>query len=69
MYSKAEFRQRARLRPAPEIRYAANLTYRYAWACVDARLKGQPAPVGLESAVVYERFYALNWLTARFDEQ
>jgi hypothetical protein len=66
--SEAEFRQRARLRPAPEILDAADLTYRYAWAGVDARLKEQPAPAGLESGVVHERLYALNWLTSRFNE-
>jgi hypothetical protein len=67
--SETEFRQRARLRPAPEILDAADLTYRYAWACVDARLNGQPAPAGLESGVVHERLHTLNWLTARFDEE
>ena len=66
--SEAEFRQRARLRPAPEILDAADLTYRYAWACVDSRLRQQPAPAGLESGVVHERLYALNWLTSRFGE-
>ena len=67
-FSEAEFRQRARLRPAPEILDAADLTCRYAWACVDARLKGQPTPANLESGVVHERLYALNWLTAHFNE-
>jgi hypothetical protein len=66
--SEAEFRQQAQLRPAAEILDAADLTYRYAWACVDARLRQQPAPVGLESGVVHERLYALNWLTTRFEE-
>jgi len=67
--SEAEFRQRARLRPAPEILDAADLTYRYAWACVDARLQQRPAPAGLEGGVVHERLYALNWLTSRFGEE
>ena len=66
--SEAEFRQRAQLRPAAEILDAADLTYRYAWACVAARLHQRPAPASLESGVAHERLYALNWLTARFDE-
>jgi hypothetical protein len=66
--SEAEFRQQARLQPAAEILDAADLTYRYAWACVDARLHQRPAPAGLESGVVHERLYTLNWLTTRFDE-
>lgn len=66
--SETEFRAQARLRAAPDILDAADLTYRYAWACVDARLHQRPAPAGLEGGVVHERLYALNWLTARFDE-
>ena len=66
--SEAEFRARARLRPAAEILDAADITYRYAWACVDARLHQRPAPAGLEGGAVHERLYALNWLTTRFDE-
>ena len=66
--SEAEFRERARLRPAAEILDAADITYRFAWACVDARLHQRPAPAGLEGGAVHERLYALNWLTTRFDE-
>jgi hypothetical protein len=67
--SETEFRERARLRPAAEILEAADLTYRYAWACVDARLHQRPTPAGLESGVVHERLYALNWLTTRLEEE
>ena len=66
--SEEDFRQQSRLRPAAEILDAADLTYRYAWACVDARLHQQPAPAGLEGGVAHERLYALNWLITRFDE-
>jgi hypothetical protein len=52
----------ADLRPQSELLSAADLIYRYHWAVVDARLKGQEPPAGLEGAVVYERHYALNWL-------
>jgi hypothetical protein len=34
----------------------------YNWACVDARINGQEAPAGLDSGVVREWHYALNWL-------
>ena len=40
----------------------ADLIFRYDWACVDARIKGEPAPAGLNSEVVYERHWGLNWL-------
>lgn len=57
-----EFIKDAKLRTTGEILDAADLIYRYDWACVDARLHGKPAPAGLEPSVVYERHYALNWL-------
>jgi hypothetical protein len=56
------FIKNARLRNISEILDAADLIYRYDWACVDARLNGKPTPGGLDSGVVYERHYALNWL-------
>jgi hypothetical protein len=52
----------AQLCPQSELLSAADLIYRYHWAVVDARLKDQEPPAGLEGAVVYERHYALNWL-------
>lgn len=57
-----EFINEAKLRTTGEILDAADLIYRYDWACVNARLNGKPAPADLESGVVYERHYALNWL-------
>lgn len=60
------------LLPAPLLLDALDLHFRLHWAVRDARLKGQPAPAGLESGVVLERHYALNWLThfenAEWDE-
>ena len=41
---------------------AADLILRYNWACVDARINNRPTPAGLDSGVVYEWHYALNWL-------
>jgi Domain of unknown function (DUF4272) len=57
-----EFINQAVLRNSSEIFDAADLIYRYDWACVEARLKGQEAPANLNPGVVYERHYALNWL-------
>lgn len=61
-------RKKARLRPQADILDACDLIYRYHWAVVDARLKNAPAPAGLDSGVVYERHYALNWLVGYMDQ-
>jgi len=53
----------AKMRPQAEILDMLDLTYRYHWAVVDARIHGRPTPGGLDSGVVYERHRALNWLT------
>ena len=45
----------------------ADLTRRYDWASVDARIKGQEAPASLDSGIVMERHYALNWLIGADD--
>lgn len=63
-----DFRAKADLRPRAEILDLLDLTYRYHWAVVDARLKQAEAPGGLESGVVQERHYALNWLTCYGDQ-
>ena len=60
--------RRARLRPQKELLDAADLVYRYDWAAVNARLKGEEPPAGLDKGVVYERHYALNWLTGYMDQ-
>lgn len=57
-----EFIENARLRGAGEILDEADLIYRYDWACVNARVKKQPAPAGLDGGLVVERHHALNWL-------
>lgn len=40
-----------------------DLIYRYHWAVVDARVNGLEIPQSIDSSVVLERHYALNWLT------
>jgi len=58
----------AELRPQSEILDMADLTYRYHWAVVDARINDRETPAGLEPGVVMERHYALNWLTGYMDQ-
>jgi hypothetical protein len=56
------FRQKAKLRSKKEILDQADLILRINWACINARVANEPAPSGLNSSVVYERHYSLNWL-------
>ena len=60
--SKEQFIDDSQLRPITEILDQADLIYRYHWAVVDARVNGKPSPSELDSSVVMERHYALNWL-------
>lgn len=60
--TKDEFIADAKLRPISDILDQADLIYRYHWAVVDARIKGKQSPSNLDSSVVLERHYALNWL-------
>lgn len=55
------------IRGREEILDEADLTLRYDWACVDARIKGQEAPASLDGGIVMERHYALNWLIGADD--
>lgn len=62
------FTKKATLRSTSTILDEADLIYRYDWACVDARIKGQPAPAGLDAGVVVERHRMLNWITCYLDQ-
>jgi hypothetical protein len=53
----------ARLRPAPEILDELDFYYRAHWHAVNAQQAGRPPHQGLDPDVIYERHYALNWLT------
>jgi hypothetical protein len=55
----------SKMRSQSEILDEADLIYRYHWATEDARIKTQEAPGGLDSGVVLERHYALNWLISQ----
>ena len=63
------FRQKAKLRTKKEILDQADLILRLDWACVSARVKNEPAPSGLNSSVVYERHYSLNWLISFMNQE
>lgn len=60
--SEQQFREKAKLRSKKEILDQADLILRLDWACVNARVKKNPAPGNLDREVVYERHYAFNWL-------
>ncbi|WP_100841397.1 DUF4272 domain-containing protein [Flavobacterium sp. 5] len=57
-----KFRLNAKMRTKKEILDQADLILRLNWACVNARIKNENSPSGLNSSVVYERHYSLNWL-------
>lgn len=62
------FLENAQLRPQIEILDEADLILRYHWATFEARIKGRKAPAGLDTGVVMERHYALNWLIGYMDQ-
>jgi len=55
-------------RTKSEILDANDLYYRLDWACVDARLNNRPVKA-VNSGLVYERHYALNWLINYMDAE
>lgn len=63
------FLAKSTLRSVGEILDQCDLAYRLNWAVVNARLRGEAAPANMESGVVYERHYALNWLRCYFDQE
>ena len=58
----------ARPRSQSEMLDALDLTYRYHWAAVDARINGRDAPARLNPDVLMERHKALNWLVRYNDD-
>jgi len=55
------------VRSKSEILDAADLYYRYNWACVDKRINGRQIE-NINPGIVYERQYALNWLIHYMDQ-
>ncbi len=67
--SSQNFIKGSSLRGISEILDQLDLTYRYDWACVEARLKGLSDPQPEQRSIIYERHYALNWLVKYFDQE
>lgn len=63
-----QFRQKAKLRSKKEILDQADLILRLDWACVSARVNGQPPPGHLDKGVVFERHHSLNWLISYLNQ-
>lgn len=63
-----EFIAESELRSRDEILDQSDLIYRYHWAVVNARLQGKKLQQ-VDSSVIYERHYALNWLTHYCDQE
>lgn len=62
------FLAKCQLRSVAEILDQCDMAYRLNWAAVNARLRGETAAAGMDSSIVYERHYALNWLRTYFDQ-
>lgn len=60
--------QKAKLRPQSELLDAADLVYRQRWADVEASLSGLDLSAKLNSSVLLERHYALNWLVGYLNQ-
>lgn len=66
--TRDEFIAQVQLRSTEEILNELDKTYRMNWACVDARIHGQEVEGNIIPSIIYERHYALNWLT-KFENQ
>lgn len=67
--TRSQFINDATLRPIEELLDANDLIYRYHWAVVDARVNGLEIPSEIDSSVVLERHYALNWLIGYMEQK
>lgn len=66
--NRENFENMTQLRNTSAILDELDKIYRMHWACVDARIKGQEVAGNINSSVIYERHYALNWLTNYQDQ-
>jgi len=67
--NRDQFIRDSKLRSISEILDETDLIYRYHWAVVDARVNGLQIPNEIDSSVVLERHYALNWLIGNIDQE
>jgi hypothetical protein len=63
-----EFIYTAHIRESSEILDMSDFIYRLHWAVRDSELKGQDIPNGMNAGVIYERHYAINWITCYEDD-
>jgi len=66
--SREQFIEDANLRALTDILDENDLIYRYHWAVVDARVNGLEIPENINSSVVLERHYTLNWLIGYMEQ-
>ena len=67
--SREQFISDSKLRPITDILDQNDLIYRYHWAVVDARVNGLKIPTEIDTSVVLERHYVLNWLIGYMDQE
>ncbi len=60
--SLEELIKAANVRSNEELLHMHTRILYYNWACVDSRVKGEEAPANLDSGVVQEQHFALNWI-------
>ncbi len=65
-HSIEELSKRAKKRSIREIEEQVDLYYQLNWACTEARIR-KSSIRNLDASVVYERLYALNWLTSNIN--
>ena len=66
--NKEELKNTIKLKSASNILDELDKTYRMNWACVDARIKGEQVEGNINPSIIFERHYALNWLTNYLDQ-
>ena len=63
-----EFIYTAHIRESSEILDMSDFIYRLHWAVRDSELNGQDIPGGINTGIIYERHYAINWITYYEDD-
>lgn len=66
--NKEELKNSITLRSKVAILDELDKTYRMNWASVDARIKGEQMGGNVNPSIIFERHYALNWLTNYMDQ-
>lgn len=61
--SNKDFVENATIRTTDEILDMSDLLYRLHWAVRQAELENTDSPADIDSSIVQERHYAINWIT------